>query len=70
MDKLVIVLFGMITLIGGIFVMGLIFSLPTYFLWNGCLVGAIDGVKSIGWLQAFGLNILAGILFKSTVKQS
>lgn len=70
MDKLFIGLIGIFTILVGIFAMGLIFSLPTYLLWNGCLVGAIDGVKEIGWLQAFGLNILAGILFKSTVKTS
>ena len=25
---------------------------PVMALWNGCFVGAIDGVREIGWLQA------------------
>jgi hypothetical protein len=56
---------GMILLVVAGF--GLLFSLPVYFLWNGCLVGAIDGVHEVTWLQAWGLNILAGFLFKTTV---
>lgn len=35
-----------------------------YLLWNGSLVGAVDGVHEITFLQAFGLSILARILFK------
>jgi hypothetical protein len=46
---------------------GLLFSLPVYLLWNGCLVGAIDGIHEVTWVQAWGLNILAGFLFKTTV---
>jgi hypothetical protein len=38
-------------------------------LWNGCLVDAIEGVKEVTWLQAWGLNILAGFLFKTTVNK-
>jgi hypothetical protein len=34
--------------------------------WNGCFVGAVEGVKEIGWLQAWGLQFLFGLLFKST----
>lgn len=40
---------------------------PVMMLWNGCLVGAIDGIREIGWLQAWGLQFLFGILFKTTV---
>jgi hypothetical protein len=36
-------------------------------LWNGCFVGAIDGVKEIGWLQAWGLQFLFNILFKTSI---
>ena len=35
-------------------------------LWNDCLVPAVAGVKEIGWLQAWGLMILFGFLFKTT----
>lgn len=43
-------------------------SWPVYMLWNGCLVDAVDGVKQVSWLQAWGINLLAGFLFKTTVK--
>lgn len=42
-------------------------SWPVYMLWNGCLVDAIAGVKEVTWMQAWGLNILAGFLFKTTI---
>jgi hypothetical protein len=35
-------------------------------LWNGCLVGAVDSIKEIGWLQAWGIQFLFALLFKST----
>lgn len=40
---------------------------PVMELWNGCLVPAVEGVNPIGWLQAWGLQFLFGILFKTTV---
>lgn len=56
-------------IVGIIVVLGLLFSFPVMLLWNGCLVPAVDGVKEIGWLQAWGLMILFGVLFKSTVSK-
>ena len=44
--------------------LGLLLSLPIWLLWNSCLVPAIDGVHEIGWMQAWGLNILFTGLFK------
>ena len=41
-----------------------LFSWPVMALWNGCLVGAVDGVHQITWLQAWGLSILCEFLFK------
>lgn len=41
-------------------------SWPVYMLWNGCLVDAVEGVKQVTWLQAWGLNVLAGFLFGKT----
>ena len=55
------------TVIGGIaFLVFLSFLLswPVYMLWNGCLVDAVQGVKEVTWLQAWGINFLFGILFK------
>jgi hypothetical protein len=43
-----------------------VLSWPVYMLWNGCLVDAVQGVKEVTWLQAWGLSILAGFLFKQT----
>jgi hypothetical protein len=45
-------------------------SWPTMMLWNGCLVGAVDGVREVTWLQAWGLQFLFNLLFKATVSKS
>jgi hypothetical protein len=42
-------------------------SWPVYMLWNGCLVDAVEGVKEVTWLQAWGINLLFGFLFKTSV---
>jgi hypothetical protein len=60
---LVAILAGIATLVFISFVL----SWPVMMLWNGCLVGAVDGVKEVTWLQAWGLQFLCGILFKSTL---
>ena len=60
---------ALITVVGGIvFLVFLSFLLswPVYMLWNGCLVGAIDGVREVTWLQAWGINFLFGIMFRKT----
>jgi hypothetical protein len=51
------------------FLLGLSFLLawPVMLLWNGCLVDAVTVVKPIGWLQAWGITILTGFLFKTSV---
>ncbi len=43
----------------------ILLGFPLQFLWNTCLVGAIDGIYVIGFWQAIGLNVLSGILFKN-----
>jgi energy-coupling factor transporter transmembrane protein EcfT len=60
--KLTVALF----LIGLVLFISFLISWPVMMLWNGCLVGAIDSVKEIGWLQSWGISILFGLLFKST----
>ncbi len=70
MDKLVAI--AGTAVIGIIFLVFLSFLLswPVYMLWNGCLVDAVEGVKEVTWLQAWGINFLFGILFKpSSVKK-
>ena len=61
------------TILGGlVFLVFLSFLLswPVYMLWNGCLVGAIDGVHEVSWLQAWGISILANFMFKSSASVS
>jgi hypothetical protein len=68
MSKNAVEMFG--TVVGAVAVMvgiSFLLSWPVYMLWNGCLVDAITGVREVTWLQAWGLNILAGFLFKTTV---
>ena len=60
-----------VTVISGILFLvflSFLLSWPVYMLWNRCLVDAIEGVKHVTWLQAWGLNFLFGMLFKTTVK--
>lgn len=54
----------------GLLVLSFLLSWPVYMLWNGCLVGAIAGVSEVSWLQAWGLTVLCGFLFKSNVSNS
>jgi hypothetical protein len=53
--------------IAGILALSFLLSWPVYMLWNGCLVGAVAGVSQVTWLQAWGLTVLCGFLFKSNV---
>jgi len=67
MDKLIVVIVGIATLVFLSFVL----SWPVMALWNGCLVDAASGIKEITWLQGWGISILCGLLFKpSSVKAS
>jgi hypothetical protein len=62
-----------LVVIGSIaFLLGLSFLLawPVMLLWNGCLVDAVTVIKPIGWLQAWGITILIGFLFKTSVTTS
>ena len=63
--KILLTLFGIVVFV---ILIGLLFSLPVMLLWNGCLVGAVSGVNEITWLQAWGLMVLCGLLFKSSVE--
>jgi uncharacterized membrane protein len=62
MDKLLAII---VVLALAVFV-SFLMSWPVYMLWNGCLVGAIEGVKEIDWTTAWGITLLCGILFKDT----
>jgi len=62
------ILIALIGIIGLVVLLGLVLSLPVMLLWNYCLVGAISGVAEISWLQAWGIMVLFGILFKTNVE--
>lgn len=66
MDKLLVVVVGVLIFVAGVCAVGMLLAYPVMLLWNGCLVGAVDGVKEVGWLQTWGLIVLFGVLFKST----
>jgi Sec-independent protein secretion pathway component TatC len=59
----------LVAVVALIVAIGLLFSLPVMLLWNGCLVGAINGVNEITWLQAWGILVLCGLLFKTQLSK-
>jgi hypothetical protein len=61
------IVMGILTVIGLLGVVALLVGLPFMILWNW-LMPSIFGLTEIGFWQAVGLNVLAGILFKSNIK--
>jgi hypothetical protein len=61
---------GMIGAIILVLFLSFLLSWPAYVLWNGCLVGAVDGVREITWLQAWGISALIGLLFNRSYERS
>lgn len=45
--------------------MGLLLAFPVMVVWNSFLVPALTIVKPIGWIQAWGIMVLCGVLFKA-----
>jgi len=62
MDKFLVTLMAS----AAILIFAVLFALPTQILWNTALEPAIEGVNKVGFFQAMGINILAGILFGSS----
>jgi hypothetical protein len=54
-----------IGIVAAILVVSFLLSWPVMMLWNGCLVGAVEGVKEIGWFQAWGLQFMLNLMFKT-----
>ena len=67
MEKIVAIVGAVVIAIAGHLLLSFLLSWPVYMLWNGCLVGAVAGVSEVSWLQAWGITILCGFLFKTTV---
>lgn len=49
--------------------LGILLSFPCMWLWNG-LLPDLFGFKTITWLQAWGLMVLSGMMFKSPSSSS
>lgn len=62
MDKFLVVIGS----IASIMLLAMLLALPIQFLWNNCLVGAVNNVNEIGFWQALGINILTSVLFKNS----
>jgi hypothetical protein len=60
------VLEQILTLIGLIILAAILFTLPLQLLWNW-LIPDIFNLRYITFGEAFGLNMLAGILFRTSV---
>ena len=67
MKEVFVALGAIVVGIATLLFLSFVLSWPVMMLWNGCFVGAIDGVKEITWLQAWGLQFLFGLLFKASV---
>jgi len=67
MKDVILALTAMLVGIATLLFLSFVLSWPVMMLWNGCLVGAVDGVKEVTWLQAWGIQFLCGILFKATL---
>jgi hypothetical protein len=58
---------------GGILILGLVIAFmawPVQLLWNSALVGAVDGVNEIGFIQSVGICFLTGLLFGNNTARS
>lgn len=69
MEALIKIVGTIVGIVGMVVILGLVMSWPVMMLWNGCLIDAVSGVREIGWLQAWGILVLCGLLFKSTVSK-
>lgn len=70
MDKVFVILGAAILGIATLVFISFLLSWPVMWLWNNALVGAINGVNEVSWVQAWGISTLSGILFKTTVSNS
>jgi hypothetical protein len=69
MDKIFTAIGVSVVAVGIIVALGLLVSLPVMWLWNGCLVGAVDGIHELTWFQSWGIVVLFNMLFKSHTVQ-
>lgn len=66
MNKFNDVLAGGVVLVLAVCLLGALLGLPVMLLWNA-LCPELFGLPKLGFFQAIGLNILAGLLFRSSI---
>lgn len=54
------------TIVATLVVAAVFLAWPVQWLWNNCLVEAMDGVHELSFWQAMGINFLCSILFKNS----
>ena len=63
---LIAIIVAAVMVLGTIFGMSLVFSIPIWLLWTWIVVGVLHIFPvPLTWIQALGLNLLASCLFKS-----
>lgn len=70
MDSVVSAIGAVIVGVLVILIIGALMAFPVMWLWNLCLIPAVSGVHEITWMQAWGLLVLCGILFKNSTSSS
>jgi hypothetical protein len=55
-------LIALVTALALVLLVSFLLSWPVMMLWNGCLVPAVEGLREIGWLQAWGISALVQLL--------
>ena len=60
---------GLVFMVGAIVAFGALLAFPVMWLWNGVMPNLFSGgsVKAIDFWNAWGLLVLCGLLFKSSV---
>lgn len=65
LTKIVVLLVGLIGAVGLLVGVSALFAWPVQLLWNGVAVNVVDGLHKVSFLQAWGLSLLTGLMFKS-----
>lgn len=68
MDKFITAIGATVVVVGGLILLSLVLALPVMWLWDW-LMPTIFGLKEITLFQAWGLNFLCSLLFKSNISK-
>lgn len=68
MEKLITAIGATVVIVGGLVLLSLVLALPVMWLWDW-LMPTIFNLKEITLLQAWGLNCLCSLLFKSNISK-